>query len=119
MKSVDIVPATDLEDVMIEAFEVGEVNDSADAFCYRIVLREYVEPPPPPGLLDELGADFLDEIGDLADLALAGLELPGLLAAVPDLGDPVAPLLPVLDGVEAAVGALPDALDDLAGVLGL
>ncbi len=115
----DIVTATELEEVMIESFEVSEVNDAAEGCRYRIVLREYVEPPPPPGLLDGLDTDLLDELGDLADLALDGLELPGLLGAVPSLGDPVEPLLPVLDGVQEVVGAVPDALGDLAGALGL
>ena len=115
----DITTATELEEVMIEALEVQEVNEWSDSFRYRIVLREYVEPPPPPGLLDDLGGDFLDDLAGLADLALDGLELPGLLGAVPSLGDPVAPILPILDGVEAAVASLPNALEELAGTLGL
>ena len=113
----DITTATELETVMIETIEVTEVNEWADSFRYHIVLREDVEPPPPPGLLDDLGTDLLDDLLDAALGALDGLELPDLLGAVPSLGDPVAPILPVLDGVEAAVSAIPDALGDLLSTL--
>jgi len=113
----DITTATELEMVMIETIEVTEVNEWSDGFRYHIVLREYVEPPPPPGLLDDLGTDLLDDLLDAALGALDGLELPDLLGAVPSLGDPVAPILPVLDGVEAAVSAIPDALGDLLSTL--
>ncbi|MEM9519490.1 MAG: hypothetical protein AAGA37_09225 [Actinomycetota bacterium] len=115
----DITTATELEEVVIEHFSVEEVNDGADGFRYHVVIREYVEPPPPPGLLDSLDGDFLDDIAGLADLALAGLELPNLLGSVPSLGDPVAPILPVLDGVEAAVSAVPEGLNAVAEVLGV
>lgn len=113
----DITTATELETVMIETIEVTEVNEWSDSFRYHVVLREYVEPPPPPGLLDDLDTGLLDDLQDAALGALDGLELPDLLGAVPSLGDPVAPILPVLDGVEAAVGAIPDALGDLLSTL--
>ena len=40
----DIVAGTRLDAVLIEAFDLSEVNDSADSFRYRIVLAEYVRP---------------------------------------------------------------------------
>jgi hypothetical protein len=43
----DIVQGTRLDAVLIEAFELSEVNDAADAFRYRIVLVEYVQPEQP------------------------------------------------------------------------
>lgn len=115
----DIVTATELEEVVIESLDVVEVNDGAIGACYRMVLREYVEPPPPPSPFEDLGADLLPDLGLLAELGLDGLELPGMLGAVPELGDPVAPIMPALDAVEEAVGALPAALDGVREALGL
>lgn len=40
----DIVEGARLDAVLIEAFDLSEVNDAADAFHYRIVLVEYVQP---------------------------------------------------------------------------
>src|SRR5687768_4445461 len=39
----DVTSDSELERVLIEAFEVEEVGGSPDAFRYRIVLREYTE----------------------------------------------------------------------------
>ncbi len=100
----DIVTATELEQVLIEDLQVREVNDYADRVRYRIVLRQYVEPPAPATSFDALGADLgIDAELDLeADLALDAFELPGLLVDIPTLGNPVEPILPALDGVAAA-----------------
>lgn len=53
--SADIVTATELEDVLIERFEITEQAGLPDAFEFRLRLREYTEPtapepvtPPPP-----------------------------------------------------------------------
>lgn len=114
----DIVTATELEQVLIADLDFRETNDYADRVRYRIVLRQYVEPPAPEPGFDDLGADLgLDaELDALADLALDGFELPGLLVDVPTLGDPVAPILPALDGVSAATDAIPDLLGELSGI---
>jgi hypothetical protein len=112
----DIVESSELEEVLVVGFEVGERNDGGDEFWYRIELRQYVEPPEPPGLLD------LDGLPDLADLAaglLDGLELPGLLGAVPDIADPTVPLQPALDQVREATAAVPDLLGSLRQALEL
>lgn len=115
----DITTATELEDVMIVALEVSEAADSADTFHYRITLREYVEPPEPPRPFDDLGADFLDDLSDLAGNLLDGLDLPNLLGAVPAISDPVAPVMPALDAIEGAVAGVPSILGELSGALGL
>ena len=52
----DITTATELDQVVIEELEVEEVNEAAGSFRYRVVLREYVEPPEPPAPIDDLGA---------------------------------------------------------------
>jgi hypothetical protein len=113
----DIVTATELEQVLVEALEVEEVNEAAGGFRYRIRLRQYVEPPEPPPLVDDLGAELGADLDLLADLGLAGLELPGLLGDIPTLGDPTPPLKEALGAVKTAVAPLNDLLGGLKGVL--
>ena len=112
----DIVTATRLEQVLVETCEVLESNDWAEHVRYRLVLREYVEPPEPPTPVDQLGADLGLELDSLAGLGLLGLELPDLLGSIPTLGDPVAPLQPALDGVRAATGGLGEAVGALTSL---
>lgn len=115
----DIVESSELENVVITHFDVTETTEWVDAVRYRIVLRQYVEPPEPPSPFGDLGLDLLDELGDLAAGLLDGLDLAGLLGGVPSLADPSEPLRPALDGVKSAVAALPSALDGLRGALGV
>jgi len=109
----DITTATEVEEVMIVGLDVSEVADASDSFHYRITLREYVEPPAPPGLLDDLGADLLPDLSDLAGTLLDGLDLPNLLGVVPDISDPTPLVMPALDAVEAAVADVPGILGGL------
>jgi hypothetical protein len=109
----DITTATELDQVLIEALELEEANEAAGSFRYRIVLREYVEPPEPPAPLDDLGSELGLELDDLAALGLDGLKLPDLLGDIPSLGDPVAPVQPALEGVKAATDRIPALLDGL------
>jgi hypothetical protein len=109
----DITTATELDQVLIEELEVEEVNEAAGGFRYRIVLREYVEPPEPPSPIDDLGADLGLDLDDLASLGLDGLKLPDILGDIPALGDPVAPLQPALAGVSSATAPLSSLLGGL------
>jgi len=109
----DIATATQLEQVVIEGLEVEEVNDAARSFRYRIRIRQYVEPPEPPPLVDDLGLELGAELDQLADLGLAGLELPNLLGDIPSIGDPTPPLREALSGVSGALSPLQDMLSDL------
>jgi hypothetical protein len=115
----DITTATELEEVLIIGVEVSERAASTGECTYAITLREYVEPPEPPMPFDELGADLLPDLGDLAASLLDGLELPDLLGAVPGIADPVAPVMPALDAVAAEVEAVPALLDGVRGALGI
>lgn len=113
----DILTATTLDKVIIESLEVEERNDLSASFGYRVVLREYVEPPAPPSAVDELGSELGDELDAAAELGLAGLELPGLLGSIPDLGNPRPPLESALKGVEETLTGLTGPLAALGGVL--
>lgn len=109
----DIATATQLEQVVIEGLEVEEVNDAARSFRYRIRIRQYVEPPEPPPLVDDLGLDLGAELDQLADLGLTGLELPNLLGDIPSIGDPTPPLREALSGVSGALSPLQTMFSDL------
>jgi hypothetical protein len=108
----DIVTESELEQVLIEELHFEEVNDSADAFRYRILLREYTEPPEPPAFPPDAGFGLeLDELLDLDALSLLdGLDLPGLLADVPNLQDALSP-------VKEAATQLKDQLSQISTVM--
>jgi hypothetical protein len=111
----DIVKETELEQVLIDELIVEEVAGVADAFRYRIVLREYTEPPEPPSPgLDDLGLD----LDALADLGLDMLDLPALLGDVPDIGDLLSPVQTAADDLRKTLGGASEAFAPLADLLG-
>lgn len=105
----DILEEAELEQVLIERFHVSESNTAPGVFAYSIVLREYTEPPEPPDLGFDLGADL--DLGLDIDLGLDLLDLAGLLADLPDIG-------PLLEPVSEGAGALRDALGGVSELLG-
>jgi len=117
--TADITTATELDQVLIVALDVVECNDAARSVRYRIVLREYVEPPAPPAPIDDLGLDLGADLDSLASLGLDGLELPDLLGDIPTVGNPVEPIKPALSGVDSATSSLGDLLGGLRSKLGV
>jgi hypothetical protein len=111
--AADITNAAELDQVLIDELKLEEVNDSADSFHYRIVLREYVEPPQPPAPVDDLGADLGGDLDGLASLGLDGLNLPDVFGGLPDISNPVPPLQPALQAVQSATAQVPDLLQGL------
>lgn len=114
--AADIVTAAELEQVLIDELQLEEVNDSADGFRYRIVLREYVEPPAPPAPIDDLGSGLGADLDSLASLGLDGLNLPDLLGALPNVSNPLPPLQGALGSVQSATAQVPDLLGGLKAV---
>lgn len=112
----DITTATELEQVLIEELRVSEANDGTGA-RYRIVLRQYVEPPEPPPPIDDLGAGLEPELDALAGLGLDGLELPGVVGDIPNLADPTPPVREALDAVKTAMAPLGEMLGGLQEAL--
>lgn len=113
----DIVTESELERVLVEELRVEEVAGAADAFRYRLVLREYTEPPEPPAPAG-LGLDLDDALSLDAALGLDLLDLPAIAGAVPNVPDILAPLKPAADtlrGALAGAGALFDPLTSLLG----
>jgi hypothetical protein len=112
----DIVNESELEQVLITAFELEETADRPEEFRYRLALREYTEPPEPPGLGDGFGLG-VDDLLDLdVDLGLDLLDLAGMLGDVPQIGDLLAPVEEATRGLKdtlASAGTLLAPLDDL------
>lgn len=101
--TADIVKESELERVLIEALDLEETAGDPDAFRYRIVLREYTEPPEPAGFGEDFGLDVDDALGLDADLGLDMLDLPGIVAAVPPIGDLLSPIKPAAESLKSAV----------------
>jgi hypothetical protein len=114
----DIVGESELERVLIESFELQEAATLADTFLFRLRLREYTEPPEPPGLGGDFGLDVDADLGLDVDLGLDLLDLPGLLGAVPQLGDMLTPVKTAANDLKTALGGAGSLLTPLSDLLG-
>lgn len=120
----DIVNESRLEQVRIEALDFEENADRPDECFYRIRLCEYTEPPEPPGLGSDFGAELdagLDleaALGlDLLDLPTLP-DLPGLPITLPKLDNALAPLEPAAESLRATLAGAGKLLDPLKNLLG-
>jgi hypothetical protein len=112
----DIVKESELERVLIETLEVEEVAGAPDSFRYRIVLREFTEPPEPPAPAADFGLGLDAELDGLANLGLDLLDLPALAADIPQIGDLLQPIKPAAENLKQALsgaGSLLGPLDSL------
>ncbi len=112
----DMVKESKLEQVLIEELEFEESVQTPDVFRYRIVLREYTEPPEPPAT--DLGAELDAELDLDAMLGLDLLDLPAITAEVPEVGDLLSPVKTAADSLSESLGnagALLTPLSDLFG----
>jgi hypothetical protein len=112
----DIVKESKLEQVLIEELKLEEVAGDPDWFRYRIVLREYTEPPAPPST--DFGAELDADLDLDAALGLAGLDLPSMAGSLPQIGDLLAPLQPAASNLKdqlSKAGALLDPLKNIFG----
>ena len=109
-----ITNEAELEQVLIETLHIEESADTPEQFSYRIRLREYTEPPEPPGL--DMGLEAPDLDLDI-DLGLDLLDLPGLLVPLPDIGDLLQPIEPAADSLRDALSGAADAFSGLESLL--
>jgi hypothetical protein len=123
--AADIVTATEVQYVVIEALAVEETGTRPDQLGFQMVLRESPPPPPPGNPLGELDAGLLDQASGFtgAIAGAAGLvdDLVGAIGAlgdVPSFADPTPPLSGALDAVAAGADGLGDAADPLKGAIG-
>jgi hypothetical protein len=117
----DITKDSKLEQVLVAAFHVEEMAGRPDWFRYRMILREYTEPPPPPspaGLDEDFGVDVDAELDLDVDLGLDMLDLPGLLADVPKLDDFLSPIETAAQSLKDTLGSAGEVLSPLADLLG-
>lgn len=113
----DIIKESELERVLIETLEVEEVAGAPDSFRYRIVLREYTEPPEPPAPAADFGLDLDAELEGLADLGLDLLDLPAIAADIPQIGDVLAPIKPAAENLKEALSGAESVLAPLDSLL--
>jgi len=102
----DIVTATEVQYVIVEALRFQESGTKPDQSDYSFVLRESPPPPPPPNPLGELDAGLLDQAGGFLDTVTGALDVIGTLGSVPDLGDPTPPLRGSIDEVKSTLDEL-------------
>jgi hypothetical protein len=114
----DIVKESKLERVLIEELQVEEVAGDADAFRYRIVLREYTEPPEPPAPSSDFGAELGPDLDLAASLGLDALDLPAIAVDIPKVGDLLSPLKPAAQNLKGTLSQAGSLLAPLAGILG-
>lgn len=114
----DITNESELERVLIVSLSLDEQSDNADVFRYLIALREYTEPPEPPGPQSDFGLDVDADLGLDVDLGLDLLDLPGFLADVPQVGDLLAPLKPAATKLKSVVSEAGNVLEPLKTLLG-
>jgi len=114
----DIAKESELERVLIEELRMEEVADDPDMFRYRIVLREYTEPPEPPSPGLDLGADLGIDLDDLAALGLDALDLAALLGDVPQVGQILEPLKPAAEALKTVVSSATKVLDPIKTLFG-
>jgi len=113
----DIVKESELERVLIESFDLEENADDSGVFFYRVRLREYTEPPEPPEIGSDFGSELEGDLGLDADLGLDLLDLPGIVADIPKVGDLLAPLKPAASGLKETVSQGSSVLDPLKSIL--
>jgi hypothetical protein len=114
----DILTATEVRYVIIEAMRLQESGVRPDQTDYLFVLRESPPPPPQPDPLGGLDSGLLDQADGFLDSVTGALDVIDTLGTVPDIGNPVEPLSGLLDDFESATTDLPDVLNSLTTLLG-
>jgi len=70
----DISADAEIEQVVIDDFQVQEIAGKPERYAFTLTLREFIEPVEPEDL-SALDADVLGEAGDLFDDLLDGLDV--------------------------------------------
>jgi hypothetical protein len=114
----DIVTATEVQYVLVEALRIQESGTKPDQADYLFVLKESPPPPPPPDPLGGLEAGLLEDAGGFLDTVTGALDVIDTLGSVPDLGDPTPPLTNTVESVASATEGLDEALNPLRDIFG-
>lgn len=114
----DILTATDVQYVLIEAMQFAEAGETPDETSFLLLLRESPPPPPPPDPLGGLDAGLLEQAGSLVDSVAGALDALDALANIPDIQDPTPPLNGVVDGASAAVSSIGSVGESITNLFG-
>ena len=113
----DIVKESELERVLIEALDMEEQAGEPETFRYRIVLREYTEPPEPPSTGADFGLDVDADLGLDIGLGLDLLDLPSLMIPLPEITDMLSPVKTAAQGLKDALKQSDKLLEPLNKIL--
>jgi hypothetical protein len=113
----DIVNATEVQYVIIEALHFAERGTHPDQTAFDILIRES-PPPPPPDTFGGLDTSLLDQAAGLLDTVTGALDAIAALGNVPDFQDPTGPLSGALSGLTEATQGLDAALQPLKAIFG-
>ena len=114
----DILTATEVQYVVIEALAVAQNGRHPDQMDYRIVLRESPPPPPPPDPFGGIDAGLLGDAANLLDSVTGALDALEMLGAIPNISDPTPPLRETLSGVGSALAGLAEVAGGLGNLFG-
>ncbi len=110
----DIATETTVTQVLIDDLQVNELAGRPARFEYRLVLREYIPPPPPEQILDSpLNNEANGLFDDLTENLDILSDLDDLLGGNFNIADPTPPLRQLLDGFQEATSGL----DSILGAL--
>jgi hypothetical protein len=114
----DILTATEVRYVIIEAMRLQENGITPDQTDYLFVLRESPPPPPSPDPLGGLDAGLLEGAEGFLDSVTGALDVLDALGNVPNFGDPTPPLRGSIDGVKSTLDELGGTTDTLRTLFG-
>jgi len=114
----DIVTATEVRYVIVEALHLQESGTKPDQTDYHFVLRESPPPPPPPDPLGGVDAGLLEGAGGFLDSITGALDVLDALGSVPNFGDPTPPLQGSIDGVRSTLDELGGTTETLRTLFG-
>ena len=114
----DILTATEVRYVIIEAMRLQESGVRPDQTDYLFVLRESPPPPPPPDPLGGLDAGLLEGAAGFLDSVTGALDVLDALGSIPNFGDPTPPLRESIDGVKSTLDELGGTTDALRTLFG-
>jgi hypothetical protein len=72
--AADISADSEIEQVVIDDYQVQEIAGKPQRFAFTLTLREYIEPTEPADL-SALDTNIFDEAGDLVDDLLENLDM--------------------------------------------
>ena len=119
----DIVTATEIQYVIVEAMRFQESGIKPDQMDYLFVLKESPPPPPPSDPLGALDAGLLEQADGFLDTVTGALDVIDTLGefplgTIPDVVDPTPPLNDALGDIEEATDGLDVLATDLRNLFG-